>query len=79
MQNNTPIIYLIPIKFACYKVFIVLAHDCTEIMEDISPQFVQFSNLPTIMKPSLVPQVPRDQCFCNHENKKNIVFSWDLK
>ena len=24
-----------------------------------------FQNLPTIMKPSLVPWVPRDQGFCN--------------
>ena len=36
---------------------------CTTIMEDFSKLFVQFSNLPTIMKPSLVPRVPRDQGF----------------
>ena len=37
------IIYLIPIKYACYKVFIVSALDFKEIMENISHIFVHFS------------------------------------
>ena len=39
------LIYLIPIKYACYKVFMVSVLDCTENLEDITHLFVHFSKL----------------------------------
>ena len=62
-QHKSPLIYLIPIKCACYKVFMVTVLDCIENVEDITQLFVQYQNLPTIMKPSLFPRVPRDRGF----------------
>ena len=37
--------------------------DFEEDMEDITQLFGNFQNLPTIMKPSLVPRVPRGKVF----------------
>ena len=39
-KDNTLIKLLIPIKYACYVVFIVSVYDSTEFIDDISQLFV---------------------------------------
>ena len=54
--------------------------DCTEIKEDLTDDLLNFQNITTIMKPSLVERVPLDQGFCNGcnfynkygEDKRNV-------
>ena len=46
--------------------------DCKKKYIYIIYIFSNFTNLPTIMKPSLVPRVPRDQGFCSQTTIVNF-------
>ena len=55
--DRSLLIYLIPIKYDLYELFIVSVLHCTEIIDDISNYFPISQHLPYIMKASLVPRV----------------------